>query len=108
MLRDDPDDISSDICIYPSKLIENHLSILLKLYPNKGWNYDNLSGNQNITWNFVKSNLDKPWDWFSLSRNPNITWKIVQENPKFLWDYISLSGNPNITFDFVKSNLNKP
>ena len=44
-------------------VIENHLSILLKLYPDKGLNYDNLSKNPNITGDFLTANLDKPWNW---------------------------------------------
>ena len=51
----------------------NHLEILLKLNPNKPWDWDELSLNPNITWEIIQQNKDKPWNWYWLSQNPNIT-----------------------------------
>ena len=45
----------------------NHLEKLLKLYPDKPWNYKWLSNNPNITWDIVQNNPDKPWDYRILS-----------------------------------------
>jgi hypothetical protein len=84
------------------KLKINHLLILLELYPNENWNYNALSENPNITWDFIKANLDKPWNFEQLSRTQCITWEIVQQNPNILWSYYYLSQNPNITWDIVK------
>ena len=47
----------------------NHLEKLLKLYPDKPWDYAELSYNPNITWDIVKNNPDKPWNYFDLSQN---------------------------------------
>ena len=33
----------------------NHLATLLKLFPNKNWNYNYLSANPNITWDIVQN-----------------------------------------------------
>ena len=46
---------------------------------------------------FVQANPDKGWNWQWLSRNPNITWEIVQANPYQDWNWYGLSINPNIT-----------
>ena len=55
-----------------------------------------LSQNPNITFEFVKENMDKPWDWSALSRNPNITVDIVKDNPDKPWNLSDLNENPNI------------
>src|SRR5208337_2362322 len=58
---------------FPKKYLEltNHLLTLLKLFPNKNWDWAWLSGNPNITFEIVKDNPDKNWDWACLSSNPN-------------------------------------
>jgi len=70
-------------CIYflNIKMQYNHLYILLQLYPDKSWDWYELSWNPNITWEMVCSNPDKPWNWCYLSKHPNITWEVVCSNP---------------------------
>src|SRR5438477_12877 len=84
--------------------VYNQLLSLLKLYPNKPWNWFGLSGNPNITMKHVKANPDKSWDWGELSQNPNITMDHIKANPEFPWDWGALSNNPNITMDDVKAH----
>jgi hypothetical protein len=74
----------------------------------KPWDYNWLSQNPNITWDFVLSNPDKTWNYDYLSENPNITWEIVSSNQEKPWHYIWLSLNPNITWNIIKSNHDKP
>ena len=64
--------------------------------PDKSWDWDEISGNPNISWKIVKDNPDKPWNWYHLSYNPNITLQYVKENPDKNWDWEWLSENPNI------------
>ena len=80
---------------YPEKKdrLCNHLATLLKLFPNKPWDWYGLSANPNVTWAIVEANLDKPWDWDWLSANPNVTWAIVKANPDKPWNWDELSGN---------------
>ena len=54
----------------------NHIEKLLQLYPDKPWNWKELSRNPNITWEIVKANLNLPWNWGWLSFNPNIHCRI--------------------------------
>jgi len=35
----------------------------------------------NHLWTLVQKFPDKPWEWFNLSSNPNITWDVVVANP---------------------------
>ncbi len=94
-------------------------------------NYDNISLNENITWEIVSKNINKPWNFKNLSLNKNINidiinsnpqldWSIknlslneninitdIENNPTLDWCYQRLSSNPNITFDYVLNNLDK-
>jgi hypothetical protein len=56
---------------------------LLTNYPNKMWNWTNLSSHPDITLEFIQNNLDKPWDWKKLSSNPALNLeKIEKINPE--------------------------
>jgi hypothetical protein len=48
---------------------ENDLTKLLKLFPDKDWDYNILSRNPNITWEIVHANPDKQWNYAALSHN---------------------------------------
>ena len=85
----------------------NTLIKLLSYFPDKPWNWYELSRNPNITPNILLVNSDKPWNWYGLSWNPNITFDIVFANPDKPWNWNGLSWNPNITFDIVLANLDK-
>ena len=82
----------------------NHLTKLLELFPDKPWNYDSLSSNPNITWEFVQNNPDKRWDYDYLSHNPNLTWEIIAKNPDKPWNWDVLSDNK---FDAECGCMNK-
>lgn len=80
---------------------ENNLTKLLALYPNKPWNWEQISSNPNIDCDFVEKNSHLPWDWVSFSKNPNLTWKFIEKHPKYLWDWYILIQNPCITWDII-------
>ena len=48
---------------------ENTLVKLLEHFPNKKWNYEHLSLNQNITFEMVLAHPELPWCYSGLSRN---------------------------------------
>src|SRR3954466_13707696 len=75
----------------------NHLTTLLKMFPDKPWDWYGLSQNPNITWQAILDNLDKPWNWYYISHNPNITWKNIYDNLDKPWDWSGISINPNVT-----------
>jgi len=86
----------------------NHLWTLIKLFPDKPWDWRYISSNPNITWKIIRDNPDKPWSWRDISRNPNITMEIIRDNPNKLWSWKVISINPNITWWMVRDNLDKP
>ena len=42
---------------------------LLIEFPNKDWNWEAVSLNPNLTFEFVKKHIDKPWNWEDISQN---------------------------------------
>lgn len=83
----------------------SQLERLVIEFPDKPWNFENLSCNPAITFEFVKNNPSFSWDYYSFSgNNPNITWGIVKQNPNFCWGFSSLIRNPCITWDIVQNN----
>ena len=80
---------------------------LVKKYPDKTWDWSDLSENSNIKMKDVLENPDKPWVWYWLSRNPNITMNDVLENPDKPWNLSGLSWNPNITIRFIEKNIDE-
>jgi hypothetical protein len=86
----------------------NPLIWMLEHYPDYSWDWQLLSQNPNMTFQYLEDNPDKPWNWSALSRNPNITWQIVQDNPDKPWNWGGLSRNPSITWQIVFDNLGKP
>lgn len=85
----------------------NHLVTLLKLYPDKLWNWQRLSCNLNITWEFVQAHLDWLWDWKWLSKNPNITWEIIHKSNRIGKGYLGtiLVRNKLFLHYFLGSNV---
>jgi hypothetical protein len=75
----------------------------------KNWNWNNLSGNPNLTWDIVESNFDKNWDWEALSFHRMITIDILNNNLDKNWNYEMLSYNKYISglSSFIQNNLDK-
>ena len=53
----------------------NTLQKLIEKYPDKDWDWDELSRNPNITLEFIEKHPKKPWNWFKLQHNSN--FKII-------------------------------
>jgi len=71
------------------------------------WNWEGVSHNPNLTWEFVLNNMDKDWNWRDISRLPEITWDIVQEYSEMRWNYLTLSKNLNISWEIMMENSDK-
>lgn len=89
--------------IMKSKSI-NSLEELFWLYPNKPWNWEQLSNNKYVTCDMIQDNLDKPWNWITISHNPTLTWQLVEANPIIPWNWSVLSCNENIAWHYVKDH----
>jgi len=76
-------------------------------YINKKWSYLYLSYNPNVNIEFVKKHIDEDWDWDVLSGNSGIKLKDIENNPEFDWHFKIMSFNPNLNIEFVKKHLDK-
>lgn len=92
-------EIYSKFMSEPYEVIEetNELIKILEAFPGKDWDWEELSGNPNITESYIKKNLDRPWDWEELAYNPNIhTRFIIEYGGKYRFNH-AITANPNIT-----------
>lgn len=80
---------------------DNDLIKLLKIFPNKNWNYEELSRNPNITLKYVMENKNKPWNWRELVKNSGITINDLLSYPEQPWFMDSMLDNPNLTMAYV-------
>lgn len=86
-----------------SEKINKNSFYIVKLHPEKSWNWMRLSL---ITdWNIIADNLDLPWNWHNVSANWSVTLPIVKANPTFPWSVKGLCFNPNITEQFVLEKI---
>jgi len=66
-----------------------------------------VSGNPNITIEFVNKYPGGDWDWNRLSRNRGISMEDIENNPDKPWNYEYVSKNPNLTIGFVRKYIDK-
>lgn len=74
--------------------------------PNCNWKYRFISNNPNITLQYVLDNINKNWDWQSLSSNPGITLQDINNNLGLRWNWMDILKNPNITLEFILEHYN--
>lgn len=83
--------------------MSNDLVKLIEAFPEKQWDWNFISSNPNITWEYIQNNPQMKWDWCGISINPSVTWEIIQDNNKIKWHWHNVALNPNITFDILES-----
>jgi hypothetical protein len=83
----------------------SQLEILISLYPDKSWNWNYLSKNPKISWEFIKNNRELNWDWKSVCMNPNISFDIIFSHPEYKWDWAILSWREDLTLSIIKNHL---
>ena len=69
---------------------KNALIFLLEKYPEKKWDWRNLSANPNVTMEYVDAHLNDTsfkWDYRFLSMNPNLTMEYIEAHPEKKWNY---------------------
>lgn len=83
------------------KRFSNHLRTLLKFWPNSEWDWESISENINISWEFIQENQHLPWDWECVPSNPNVSLDIIMSDKRIKEKFYGLSGNRNLTIDIV-------
>jgi hypothetical protein len=117
------------------KYLNNESPTLRTLMMNKGvtendirkykeieWNYNLLSSNCNISWEFVLENIDYKWNFAMLFSRPTNTWEKIKEMGKLISEDFDeknildnfdertiqfISSNPNITWNIINANLHE-
>ena len=86
--------------------MSNTLLKLIKKYPNKQWDWNNLSRNINITEEFLENNITMPWNWYELSQNESISLEYIDENIELIpWCMFGLSCHPNMNIEFILKHI---
>ena len=86
----------------------NELIQLLEKFPDKEWNWDELSYNPNITIEIVEKYPDKEWNWTEISNNIKLTIEFIEkfhEKPLDWQDVYNYSDL--ITIEFIDKYPNK-
>lgn len=73
-------------------------------FPNKPWDFEKLSSNDQITWEFIKTYPELGWYFGGLFRNKNITFEIVRDNSWFFQGLWRISDEFEITWQDVVNN----
>lgn len=82
-------------------------SIILE-YPSAPWNWNALSANPAVSFEFILANPTFPWSKRYVSQNKNITEQTVLENTEYGWDLERLCGNPNMSLGFFLKYIINP
>ena len=62
-------------------------------HPDKGWDWEGVSRNPNITMEDIISHPENPWNWWWISLNPNLTMEFINSHPEKPWDWGNVSFN---------------
>lgn len=91
-----------EVCRHPH-LLFSHLKPLAEAFPDKEWNFFNLSKHHNFSFTDIFQHTDLPWDDEGLSKNPNVNIYIVESHPERNWNYDSLTYNSGISLYDIHS-----
>ena len=82
---------------------ENFDYSLINLWPDKQWNWLELSKNKNLDFNFLRENIHRPWTLYYISGNPNIVnnFDIVYQNIHRNWNLNYLIYNYKECMDLI-------
>ena len=86
---------------------------MLRKYSDKELNWFHFSISDLITMEDIDNNIDLPWDWGGISGNPNLTLEFIKKYHNKPWNYPMICGNlfkhniDNIYSDSNKLNAEK-
>ena len=75
---------------------------IVRRRPEKPWDYDAMSSNPGLTWDFVEQHEGERWNWGRLAGNANVvTPDLLARTPTRKWDYQRLSANRSVSWKVV-------
>lgn len=84
------------------------LEEILLEYPSAPWDWNSVSCNPSISFQYILNHPELPWNPRYVSRNKSITELDVRDHPYFNWDREILCENPNISLQFMNDYIIKP
>src|SRR5271154_1494345 len=58
----------------------NHLMTLIKMFPDKNWNWQTVASNPNLPLGEITGYDKAQWDYEEVIYNPNMTWECIKNN----------------------------
>lgn len=101
---------------FGSPIQRNELIKILEAFPDNPWNMGLLSGNPNITLDYIDSHPEFDWVYggyqsfgqSSISSNPNLTLNYIYDHPNESWNWNRISCNPAFTLKDIEENDDLP
>lgn len=81
---------------------------ILLTYPNSPWDWNKVSMNPSVSFDFILNHPELPWVSKCVSSNSNIKESDVRNNLEYHWDYEGLCSNPNMSLTFFIEYIIKP
>lgn len=66
-----------------------------------------VSGNPNLTMEYLYKHPFKKWKWEDVSSNPSFTLNDIETNKDIPWDWRGVAENPNIIMEFILKHVDK-
>jgi hypothetical protein len=82
------------------------IQLLIQTYPDKPWNWRELSSRSDIPLEFVEENLSLSWDWKKISGRPDLTPPFVENHPAEEWDWWTISSHKNFQDEDIERFIN--
>ena len=74
----------------------------IERYPDKPWDFELISENENLTLDFVLKHIGENFDWNSITSNSAITLDDIKKYPDLPWNFHCVGENPNIIAEFIR------
>jgi hypothetical protein len=102
--------IEQNLHRFDSVILSGNINItpeFVELHPDYEWEYMCLSFNSFFTFDYVQKNMNRDWYYYGLcSRFSNII-DLIEKHPDFPWDWKGISLNPSLTFSFIEENIDR-
>ena len=86
-------------------VMEKLIKLIEKYSIKKKWKLgyvETILNNPNLTIEMINKYPNKNWNWWEISCHENITMDIIEKYPNKPWDWKGISCNPNLTLEFIK------
>ena len=80
----------------------------IERFPEKKWDWFEISRNPNLELSWIERFPEKKWDWENISKHPNLQLKWIERFPKKNWNWENISKHLNLQLEWIERFPNKP